>query len=105
MTGAAGWDPPGRLATAATRCGNRIGRSPGAIWEEAMSWRGGAALWCRSYRLDLAWVAFVGINLAAMRLLPDWGTVPFLALWVSLTAIYGVRLSRRGPHLLHRGSG
>src|SRR3984957_21269832 len=92
MTGAAGWDPPGRLAAAATRCGNRIGRSPGAICEEAMSCRGRAARWCRSYRLDIAWVAFVGINLAAMRLLPAWGTVPFLAIWGRLTAIYGGRL-------------
>src|SRR5580698_1708786 len=100
MTGAAGWDPPGRLATAATRYGNRIGRSPRAIWEEAMSWRGRAARWCRTYRLDIAWVAFVGINLAAMRLLPDWGTVPFLAIWVSLTAIYGVRLWRLQPTIL-----
>jgi len=65
-----------------------------------MSWRGRAARWCRTYRLDLAWVAFVGINLAAMRLLPDWGTVPFLAIWVSLTAIYGVRLWRLQPTIL-----
>src|ERR1700722_7538979 len=65
-----------------------------------MSWRGRAARWCRSYRLDLAWVAFVGINLAAMRLLPDWGTGPFLAIWVSLTAIYGVRLWRLQPTIL-----
>jgi signal transduction histidine kinase len=65
-----------------------------------MSWRGRAARWCRSYRLDIAWVAFVGINLAAMRLLPDWGTVPFLAIWVSLTAIYGVRLWRLQPTIL-----
>jgi signal transduction histidine kinase len=65
-----------------------------------MSWRGRAARWCRTYRLDIAWVAFVGINLAAMRLLPDWGTVPFLAIWVSLTAIYGVRLWRLQPTIL-----
>jgi signal transduction histidine kinase len=65
-----------------------------------MSWRGRVAHWCRTYRLDIAWVAFVGINLAAMRLLPDWGTVPFLAIWVSLTAIYGVRLWRLQPTIL-----
>ena len=65
-----------------------------------MSWRGRVARWCRTYRLDIAWVAFVGINLAAMRLLPDWGTVPFLAIWVSLTAIYGVRLWRLQPTIL-----
>jgi signal transduction histidine kinase len=65
-----------------------------------MSWRGRATRWCRTYRLDIAWVAFVGINLAAMRLLPNWGTVPFLAIWLSLTAIYGVRLWRLQPTIL-----
>ncbi|HEX3388576.1 MAG TPA: hypothetical protein VHT94_06035, partial [Streptosporangiaceae bacterium] len=65
-----------------------------------MSWRGRAARWCRTYRLDIAWVAFVGINLVAMRLLPAWGTVPFLAIWVSLTAIYGLRLWRLQPTIL-----
>jgi His Kinase A (phospho-acceptor) domain len=54
----------------------------------------------RAYRLDIIWVAFVGINLAAMRLLPAWGTVPFLAIWVSLTAIYGLRLWRLQPTIL-----
>jgi len=45
-----------------------------------MSWWGGAVRLGRAYRLDMIWVAFVGINLAAMRLLPAWGTVPFLAI-------------------------
>ena len=45
-----------------------------------MSWRGQAARWCRTYRLDIVWVAFVGINLAAMRLLHDGGKVPLLAI-------------------------
>ncbi|MGO9217947.1 MAG: sensor histidine kinase [Streptosporangiaceae bacterium] len=65
-----------------------------------MSWWSRAARWGRAYRLDIIWVAFVGINLAAMRLLPAWGTVPFLAIWVSLTAIYGVRLWRLQPTIL-----
>jgi signal transduction histidine kinase len=52
------------------------------------------AHWARVYRLDLIWVGFVALNLLAMRLEPDWGTVPFLAIWVSLTAIYGLRLWR-----------
>jgi signal transduction histidine kinase len=65
-----------------------------------MSWWGRAARWGRVYRLDIAWVAFVGINLAAMRLLPAWQTVPFLAIWVSLTAIYGLRLWRLQPTIL-----
>jgi signal transduction histidine kinase len=65
-----------------------------------MSWWAGLARWGRAYRLDIIWVAFVGINLAAMRLLPAWQTVPFLAIWVSLTAIYGLRLWRLQPTIL-----
>ncbi len=54
----------------------------------------------RSYGVDIAWVAFVGLNLIAMRLVPAWQTVPFLIIWVSLTAIYGARLWRLGSTLL-----
>jgi signal transduction histidine kinase len=50
--------------------------------------------------VDIAWVAFVALNLAAMRLFPAWQTVPFLAIWVSLTAIYGFRLWRLQPTIL-----
>jgi signal transduction histidine kinase len=50
--------------------------------------------------MDLGWVGFVGLNLAAMRLLPAWQTVPFLAIWVSLTAIYGFQLWRLQPTIL-----
>jgi signal transduction histidine kinase len=50
--------------------------------------------------MDVAWVGFVGLNLAAMRLLPAWQTVPFLAIWVSLTAIYGFQLWRLQPTIL-----
>jgi two-component system OmpR family sensor kinase len=49
---------------------------------------------------DIAWAAFAGFNLAAMRLFPAWGTVPFLAIWVSLTVIYGFRLWRLQPTIL-----
>ena len=49
---------------------------------------------------DIAWAVFVGLNLAAMRLLPAWQTVPFLAIWVSLTVIYGFRLWRLQPTIL-----
>jgi signal transduction histidine kinase len=52
------------------------------------------------YWVDIAWVVFVGLNLVAMRLLPSWQTVPFLAIWVSLNAIYGFRLWRLQPTLL-----
>jgi two-component system OmpR family sensor kinase len=50
--------------------------------------------------VDIAWVGFVGLNLAAMRLFPTWQTVPFLAIWVSLTVIYGFRLWRLQPTIL-----
>jgi signal transduction histidine kinase len=56
--------------------------------------------WCRSSWVDIAWVIFVGMNLAAMRFLPSWQTIPFLAIWVSLNAIYGFRLWRLQPTLL-----
>jgi len=63
-------------------------------------WRDRALQWCRSSWVDIAWVVFVGVNLAAMRLLPAWQTVPFLAIWVSLTVIYGFRLWRLQPTIL-----
>jgi len=50
--------------------------------------------------VDIVWVGFVGLNLAAMRLFPSWQTVPFLAIWVSLTVIYGFRLWRLQPTIL-----
>jgi two-component system OmpR family sensor kinase len=49
---------------------------------------------------DIAWAVFVALNLAAMRLFPVWGTVPFLAIWVSLTVIYGFRLWRLQPTIV-----
>jgi len=50
--------------------------------------------------VDLAWVVFVTLNLVAMRVLPAWQTIPFLAIWVSLTVIYGFRLWRIQPTIL-----
>ncbi|HEV2934924.1 MAG TPA: HAMP domain-containing sensor histidine kinase [Streptosporangiaceae bacterium] len=49
---------------------------------------------------DIIWAVFVGLNLAAMRLLDSWQTVPFLAIWISLTVIYGFRLWRLQPTIL-----
>ncbi len=54
----------------------------------------------RASWVDIAWVVFIGLNLLAMRLLPGWQTVPFLIIWVSLTAIYGFRLWRLGSTLV-----
>jgi signal transduction histidine kinase len=49
---------------------------------------------------DILWVVFVGLNLVAMRLLTNWQTVPFLAIWISLTVVYGFRLWRLQPTIL-----
>jgi signal transduction histidine kinase len=54
----------------------------------------------RVARWDILWAVFVALNLAAMRLLPGWQTVPFLAIWVSLTLVYAFRLWRLQPALL-----
>jgi signal transduction histidine kinase len=42
--------------------------------------------------LDVAWVAFAAANLLAMALVPQWETVPFHFIWVSLTILYGYRV-------------
>jgi len=57
----------------------------------------------RMYWLDIAWAAFVALNLIAMRLSPAWGTVPFLVIWVSLTLVYGFRLWHTGSTVLTVG--
>jgi signal transduction histidine kinase len=42
--------------------------------------------------LDVVWVAFAAANLVAMALVPQWETVPFHFIWVSLTLVYGYRV-------------
>jgi two-component system OmpR family sensor kinase len=42
--------------------------------------------------VDVAWVAFAAANLVAMALVPQWETVPFHFIWVSLTLVYGYRV-------------
>jgi signal transduction histidine kinase len=54
----------------------------------------------RTARWDILWAVFVALNLAAMRLLVEWQTVPFLAIWVSLTLVYAFRLWPLQPALL-----
>src|SRR5438445_1149576 len=54
----------------------------------------------RSSRVDIAWVVFVGLNLIAMQFIRAWQTIPFLIIWVSLTAIYGFRLWRLGSTIV-----
>jgi two-component system OmpR family sensor kinase len=77
----------------------RSGRVPSPPNRPA-GWPAHVLRWCRSSLVDILWVAFVALNLAAMRLLPAWQTVPFLAIWVSLTVIYGFRLWRLQPTIL-----
>jgi signal transduction histidine kinase len=60
--------------------------------------------WARAYWIDIAWVMFVLLNLLAMQLDLEWQTVPFLIIWISLTAIYGFRLWRLGSALLTVGA-
>ena len=42
--------------------------------------------------LDVAWAVFAVANLVAMALVPQWETVPFHFIWVSLTIVYGYRI-------------
>ncbi len=49
---------------------------------------------------DIAWVVFVGINLAGMQVMTQWQTVPFIVIWVSLTVVYGWRLWPLQPTLI-----
>jgi two-component system, OmpR family, sensor kinase len=50
----------------------------------------------RGHWIDIAWVAFAAANLVAMSIWPDWETVPFHFIWVSLTLLYGFRVWRTG---------
>lgn len=42
--------------------------------------------------VDVAWALFAIANLVAIFLIPDWETVPFHFIWVSLTILYGFRV-------------
>ena len=44
--------------------------------------------------LDVAWLAFAVVNVAAMLLWPSWETIPFHLIWFSLTLLYGFRVWR-----------
>jgi len=71
-------------------------RREGVVWM-----RGGLILHkARAAWVDITWVVFIGLNLLAMRLIPAWQTVPFLIIWVTLTAAYGFRLWKLGSTIL-----
>ncbi len=64
------------------------------------TWANRARRFARAHWVDIAWMIFIGLNLIAMRLIPEWQTVPFLIIWVSLTTLYGFRLWRLGSTVL-----
>ena len=63
------------------------------------SWLDGSR-WAWLSWWDIAWVVFVGVNLAGMQVMTTWSTVPFLVIWVSLTLVYGWRLWPLQPTLM-----
>ncbi|MGO8961837.1 MAG: sensor histidine kinase [Streptosporangiaceae bacterium] len=65
-----------------------------------MTWARRAGQFARAHWVDIAWMIFIVLNLIAMRLIPEWQTVPFLIIWVSLTTLYGFRLWRLGSTVL-----
>src|SRR5215472_17433438 len=69
-------------------------------WSLPRLWGERVRKFIRAYWLDIAWVLFIVLNLLAMRLIPAWQTVPFLIIWISLTAIYGFRLWHLGSTVL-----
>ncbi len=48
--------------------------------------------WLQDRRIEALWVVFAVLNLTAMLLTPDWETIPFHFIWVSLTILYGFRV-------------
>src|SRR3954451_13853345 len=46
----------------------------------------------RPDRLELIWLAFALVNVAAMLRWPNWETIPFHLIWFTLTVLYGFRV-------------
>ncbi|HVS86569.1 MAG TPA: HAMP domain-containing sensor histidine kinase [Gaiellaceae bacterium] len=53
-----------------------------------------AIAWLRRNQIEAAWAVFAAVNWAAMIAWPDWETVPFHFVWISLTLVYGFRVWR-----------
>jgi signal transduction histidine kinase len=51
----------------------------------------------RRRAIEIAWFAFAGANLVAMGLFPNWETIPFHFIWISLTLVYGFRVWSPAP--------
>jgi signal transduction histidine kinase len=48
--------------------------------------------WLRRNPLEASWAVFAAANWAAMVVWPNWETIPFHFVWISLTLVYGVRV-------------
>jgi len=51
--------------------------------------------WLRRNWIEVAWGLFAAANWAAMIHWPDWETIPFHFVWISLTLVYGFRVWSR----------
>lgn len=46
----------------------------------------------RRYAVEMLWAAFATVCHAAMIVWPDWQTIPFFLIWISLALVYGLRV-------------
>ena len=51
-----------------------------------------ATAWLRRRSVEVGWGAFATANLAGMVAWPNWETIPFHFVWISLTLVYGFRV-------------
>ncbi|HEY6493801.1 MAG TPA: HAMP domain-containing sensor histidine kinase [Trebonia sp.] len=49
--------------------------------------------------IDTVWTAFALANLDLIFMFPGWETIPFHAIWASMTLVYGFRVWKVGPTL------
>ncbi|MGH3191623.1 MAG: sensor histidine kinase [Streptosporangiaceae bacterium] len=49
--------------------------------------------------LEAAWAAFSAVNLVAILAFPGWEVIPFYAIWISFTLLYGLRTWAPEPTL------
>jgi signal transduction histidine kinase len=60
----------------------------------------GLRLRLRQYRVELLWLLFAAVNYTAMIAWPDWETIPFHFVWISITLLYGFRVWALRPTLI-----
>jgi signal transduction histidine kinase len=60
--------------------------------------------WARKYWLECAWVVWAAVNVAATIWLPNYETVPFHFVWISLSLLYAWRVWRLEFTLLTLGA-